>query len=64
MKPETTLAGVIAQHFLPARQEVKVETEEERKARAERVRLENRERKKKWREENSDRSIPITTTQI
>jgi len=54
---ETTLAEGIAQHYLPTRQgEVKVETEEERKARAERVRLENRERKKRWREQNIDRS--------
>ena len=63
MKTETTLAEGIAQHYLPTRMEVKVETEEERRARAQRVRHENRERKKRWREQNTDRSIPITIVQ-
>jgi hypothetical protein len=56
-RPSTTLAEGLAQHYLPTRPEAKPETEEERKARAEQVRLENRERKKKWREQNADRSI-------
>jgi hypothetical protein len=63
MKAETTLVEGIAQHYLPTRAEVKIETEEERKARAERVRQENRQRKKRWREQNGDRSIPIPTFQ-
>jgi hypothetical protein len=53
-----SLAEGIAQHYFPSRLETKIETEEERKARKERVRLENRERKKRWRERNSDRSNP------
>lgn len=55
---KTSLAEGLAQHYLPTRPgEVKVETEEERKARGEKIRLENRERKKRWREANTDRSI-------
>jgi len=55
-KSEPTLAQGLAQHYLPTRPETKPETEEERKARAAQVRHENRERKKKWREQNADRS--------
>ena len=54
----SSFAEGIAQHYLPTRPVLRAETEEERKARAERVRLENRERKKRWREQNSDRSNP------
>src|SRR5438874_277091 len=56
----TTLVEGLAQHYLPARPEAKPETEEERKARAEQVRIENRERKKKWREQNADRSTLLS----
>lgn len=63
-KIETTLAQGLAEHYLPSRQEIKIETEEERKLRAHRVRLENRERKKRWREQNNERSITPREKQL
>ena len=50
-----SLVEGFAQHYIQSHPK-KDETEEEKYARAERIRQENRERKKKWRQANADRS--------
>ena len=54
---QPTLPESIAQHYIPnRRQAVKILSDDERIARKERIKQENKERKKKWREQNAERS--------
>ena len=59
---QPTLPESIAQHYIPnRRQAVKILSDDERIARKERIKQENKERKKKWREQNAERStLPYT----
>jgi hypothetical protein len=55
---ENNIAQSLAGQSVSTPIEIKTETDEDRRLRLHQVRLENRDRKKRWREANSDRSIP------